>query len=553
MHSGKARNAKQLKGSVGTADQTVFDFKAMSHILKTAPVGGPLPKSRKRRIRDAISVLESQQFVVAKGDKSEDHSFQDGFNFAFEDCGEAVIAFRERLPHMAAMVKAISIGELELGNRYDESKHNLFFERFDENLLAPQDMAMFPSYLVYLDCENNSTSDGATILEVLCSALPIKIVAQGNKILEDVSPVSAQLSSGPGTQQLANMALGLNDVFVLQSSASSLYRLRQSIVRGLAGDRPALFSVFSGDIESAAIPYLCGAAATETRAFPCFVYDPDAGDNWASRFSLDGNPQVDNDWPLHRLQYEDAEHNRLCEEMTLTLVDFAACDPRYASLFDRIPESDWHDDMLPVAEFLQMDVEKLEDLEPYTLLIDENNDLYRAVVDHRLVEATRRRRDLWRRLQELGGINNSHVATALTEAETAWEQEKQQLLARPADRAQPPGEKSAAVEGTAPAPAVEIANDEAPALETPEVPCDEPWIETIRCTTCNECTELNSKMFAYDDDMRAYIADPDAGSYRQLVEAAETCQVAIIHPGKPRNENEPNLEELIERAEPFNT
>ena len=38
---------------------------------------------------------------------------------------------------------------------------------------------------------------------------------------------------------------------------------------------------------------------------------------------------------------------------------------------------------------------------------------------------------------------------------------------------------------------------------------------------------------------------------RQLVEAAESCQVAIIHPGKPRNPNEPGLDELIKRAEPF--
>jgi hypothetical protein len=41
------------------------------------------------------------------------------------------------------------------------------------------------------------------------------------------------------------------------------------------------------------------------------------------------------------------------------------------------------------------------------------------------------------------------------------------------------------------------------------------------------------------------------GTYRQLIEAAETCQVGIIHPGKPRNSDEPNLEELIERAASF--
>jgi hypothetical protein len=50
---------------------------------------------------------------------------------------------------------------------------------------------------------------------------------------------------------------------------------------------------------------------------------------------------------------------------------------------------------------------------------------------------------------------------------------------------------------------------------------------------------------------QAFIADPDAGTYRQLVEAAESCQVAIIHPGKPRNPNEPGLDELVKQAEPF--
>ena len=34
-------------------------------------------------------------------------------------------------------------------------------------------------------------------------------------------------------------------------------------------------------------------------------------------------------------------------------------------------------------------------------------------------------------------------------------------------------------------------------------------------------------------------------------EAAESCQVSIIHPGKPRNPNEPGLDELLKRAEPF--
>ena len=58
-------------------------------------------------------------------------------------------------------------------------------------------------------------------------------------------------------------------------------------------------------------------------------------------------------------------------------------------------------------------------------------------------------------------------------------------------------------------------------------------------------------MFAYDANQQAHIVDPDAGTYRELVEAAESCQVAVIHPGKPRNPAEPGLEELLKRAEPF--
>ena len=58
-------------------------------------------------------------------------------------------------------------------------------------------------------------------------------------------------------------------------------------------------------------------------------------------------------------------------------------------------------------------------------------------------------------------------------------------------------------------------------------------------------------MFGYDERKQAFIKDLTAGTYRQLVEAAESCQVAIIHPGQPRDPNEPGLADLLLRAEPF--
>ena len=94
--------------------------------------------------------------------------------------------------------------------------------------------------------------------------------------------------------------------------------------------------------------------------------------------------------------------------------------------------------------------------------------------------------------------------------------------------------------------------EEAPPEEEEELEVfDEAYIETLRCTTCDECTTLNPRMFAYNENKQAYIADASAGTYRELVLAAEKCPVRIIHPGKPLNPDEPHLDELVKRAEPF--
>jgi pyruvate-ferredoxin/flavodoxin oxidoreductase len=59
-------------------------------------------------------------------------------------------------------------------------------------------------------------------------------------------------------------------------------------------------------------------------------------------------------------------------------------------------------------------------------------------------------------------------------------------------------------------------------------------------------------MFAYNDAKQAYIKDSNAGTFAEIVQAAEKCTAEIIHPGTPLNPKEKNLEKWIERAKPFN-
>ena len=161
-----------------------------------------------------------------------------------------------------------------------------------------------------------------------------------------------------------------------------------------------------------------------------------------------------------------------------------------------------------------------------------------------MMRAAQRCREAWHRLQELGGIHDSRAEALLAREKALWEQARAVEAAAVAPPAAP------AVLGDQPSvaaalPVTPTAEDEA----TPDP--DTAYIETLRCSSCNECTLASPKMFAYDQNKQAYITDLKAGSYRQLVEAAESCQVSVIHPGKPWNPDEPGLDELIERARPF--
>jgi pyruvate-ferredoxin/flavodoxin oxidoreductase len=80
----------------------------------------------------------------------------------------------------------------------------------------------------------------------------------------------------------------------------------------------------------------------------------------------------------------------------------------------------------------------------------------------------------------------------------------------------------------------------------------DPYIETARCTTCDDCIKINDKLFKYNDKKQAYIADPKAGTFAEIVRAAEKCPAAIIHPGTPLNKKEKDLAKWLKRAEPFN-
>lgn len=546
VNSDAGKSAEVLRSSFGTGPMDHFDFEAMSRILAKSSRRDSLSETRRNRVTNLLATLQSQQFFPT----SEANAGKP-YGFDFDSCVDALAAYRQRLPKLIELARAVAIAELEIKGEYNDAKHDPLFDSFGENGLEAGDLARFPDYLVRLNAGNMTGLEHSTLTEILAVDLPIKILFQTDDVIEESPLGNGHLAFALRSRQLASMSMGMNGVFVLQSPASNLCQLHQQIRRGLDYPGPALFSIYSGASPSCGElpPYLVGAAALESRVFPAFTFDPAAGRDWASRFSLETNPQATLDWPLREFAYEDENLQTVAERMPFTLIDFVACDARYSKHFARIPKTRWNGALTPVGDVLAREDRGHLDSVPSLNMVNPENSLQKVIVDEKLIREARRCRDMWNSLQELGGIHNSHAERLLAREKEIW-LETVDLAGAAAASAITAITAAAAVPSAATVPADPPPADQAAEREAERSP-DEAYIETSRCSTCNECTQINDKMFAYDENKQAYIADPGAGTYAQLVEAAESCQVSIIHPGKPRNPNEPGLEELLKRAELF--
>ncbi|MBI4539944.1 MAG: 2-oxoacid:acceptor oxidoreductase family protein [Gemmatimonadetes bacterium] len=354
--------------------------------------------------------------------------------------------------------------------------------------------------------------------------------------------------------------------------------------------------------------------ALESRAFPFLTYDPDAGSTFADSLNLDGNPAPDQEWPSYELRYVDEAGEARTMELPLTIADWAATEGRFKKHFKRVPREQWNEDMVPFHEFLTLAVEERAGKVPFIHTIDGEKRLERLRVSSEIVRLAQERLLFWSQLRQLAGLEvapgvRDAVAGELdAEFERKAEAIRAEYEAKLADlRARYPmlvarklaeglvragtsgqtvGELLARVQAIpdmAPLPALSLPTDGGPAravpagtaaaaltaavagavavaapaaapgsAETEEALALEPYIDSALCTTCNECTNLNAKMFAYNESKQAYIKDPRAGTFRELVMAAEKCPVGIIHPGTPLNAREKDLDKWIKRAERFN-
>lgn len=601
----KAKTTKTGKAGDGTgAASQYLDTGALSGMLDQR-ARGSIEMSAERRARIAKSLEELQSWtddpvLVRFVGKLDDPSLTglpvlDVID-SDQPCAMATGVYLQEAARYAQLFAAARIAQLEIDDRYDPAIHDSWFAGFDWQAFSDEEMQLVTRVVALVSADYLAGDGLPSFSYLLGSRLPVHVLSW----VRAYDNPAVRPGDGPFDAyrfELAYFGVGHRQVVVAQSSAARHEDLLAGFLCALDCNRTSLHLVNrgtqTGTEKPLLEPWFVASAALESRAHPFLLVDPDAGDRAAERVSFGGNPQAETDWPRETLEYRDTNGETTEMDLAFTFADYALLMPALHEHFRMVPAGFESPDLVTVDEYLDADEDLVDRLIPFVWGIGTDGVLARLVVSRALVFACRDRLNYWHSLQELAGIRNVYVEEAIDrlarEQQAVFESERERLEQEHAEqlenaRSEAAGEAMgqlvdvlmgadlsgmladdgpvASMPPSAPAPAEEAAEADADCEPEPEavveeddeeeLSFDEPWLDTAMCTTCDDCMGVNKMMFAYNDDKQAILKDATAGTYADLVEAAEICPAKCIHPGKPLNPNEPGLDELIARAEPFN-
>ncbi len=490
------------------------------------------------------------------------HLFQDSPSVAMG-------LFEGHMRKMAEGFKAVRQAQLELDGNYNPAQHDAFFTYFNWKQFSDEEWKLCPPVV-------SIGGDGAmydigfqNLSRALASGMPIKVLVLDTQVysntggqactsgfIAQVADMSPYGKAWKGKEEIRKemslIGMAHRTSFVLQSSMSHATHLLEGFIDGLNSRRPALFNVYAvcqpehgvGDDMSAHQSKL----AVESRAYPLYRFDPDAGVTIDECSDIDGNPAVSADWPQYTLDYQDSDGKAQQLTVPLTFADFALTEGRFRKHFRKAPPETWNDDMIPLHELLDLDGEDREGRFPYLWGVDAKNRLMRVLVAPELVRSTEERRDFWHQLRALAGeYKTVDLEQVRNEAKAEMAQKLTSSLLALAGSGDIAALAGAGVSADA-APGNGKGNGAGAAAGNLPWDYEPVWIETPECTACDECTTIAPEVFKYNGEKKAEVVNARGGSFKDIVKAAEKCTAGCLHPGTPWRADEKDAEKWMTRA-----
>jgi ferredoxin len=597
---------KMALDSIGTAGSR-FDPVLLSDIMDHSPGSIVMSAQRRERVLKVLQVLEEylqqEESVLIRLvhlDELKESWIENTPLLAvvndLEPCAKAKAIFDQQAEKMAQIFSAVRIAQLEIDGIYDANIHEPWFTNFGWQAFSTEEMLLLPAVIALESVERIAGKASGvgmrSLSRLLSSARPVHVLM---RVLAHHNPYTS-MDDEPFQSyrfELGYFGISHRQAIISQSSVARHQHLLQQFLSTLDTTRTSLHIINTGfqHAEHGINAWLVAGAALESRAHPFFHVNPEAGDYSADRMDFSGNPQPEFDWAHHPFQYQNEKGESVTKELAFTFADYALLIPRLRHYFRLVPPGYDNEAFVLPDEFLSACNKDNCKQVPVIWAVNGQGELRKLVVSRQLMFACHDRLNYWHTLQELAGINNKYVEiavqTAREEIRAQAQVERERLQAEHTEQLDKVRQETAgnvmqrladvllnldltttsplSIPTTARATTTtstattdpESATEEAPVVEEPEVEeevayYEDPWIDSELCTSCNDCLNINTVLFVYNESKQAMLGDLNKGTYAQLVEAAELCQARCIHPGKPRNPDEPGLEDLIKRAEPYN-
>ncbi len=346
-------------------------------------------------------------------------------------------------------IRALRIAKLDLANDYDPEVHDRYFRTFAWADFTPDELNLLPTVI-------SMGGDGATydigfgaLSRVLSTSTPIKVVVLNSGAYSNTggqastasltgqdSDLSRFGAAHAGKQEerkeLALIAAFHPNVYVVQSCAAMQGHFLKHAVEFLNhNDSPAVLDVYTpcqGE-QGIADPMASRHArmAVESRMSPLFVHDPRRGSDLHSRFSLEGNPDIDKDWTTNTIEYVEDGALKLMEA-PLTPAEFALSEGRFRKQFRPLAQDAAG---ISIHEYVTLSMTDRAGKTPFVWSTDDDKKLIKMEASQTIVHLVQERRKNWRTLQYLAGLDVEKLdADHHAEVETLKRQYKDAAEAR---------------------------------------------------------------------------------------------------------------------------
>ncbi len=570
-HKCNGHKSKQLKKTFGSFGALTVNTENLSSILKSSETSTALDPKRLKRVIELEKSLK-------KATKGNEHSY---LLFHFKDNGTEIIKETEKhLNDQAEVFCALRVASLEAKAKYNPELHDAFFKDFNWSHLNDDELMLCSPVIVLLDRNKTFEQQFAELLPLLSSGLPIKIIAIRNNVTSRLLPETSRAAVSSSAVNVELLPVALQKVFVFQSVYGGEH-FEAALSRGLHSSHPGFFSIYYPDENNI-------DRVVSSRAFPYFIYDPLSSSDFVTRIDISENPQLESLWVKKEIRFLGSDGEETSLQVEETYADLLLSESDTNDEFTLLETNgSGTDQIVPLASYLLLSSEERLGKVPVVYRLTKEKSLESLVPSRNVILNTAEKMDSWQALRELTGIDNplmlktqkSIKQKLTTEKETALNDMQTQMestiktresdavtkaiqnlslqlfgmagTSEVANQVAPVSSSAVtlAAEGSAPVAVATVIETISEAVE--EEISELPWIETELCTTCDECTDINSKLFAYDDKKLAYIKDPKGGPFKDIVKAAELCPSHIIHPGMPQFPDEKNLDKLIAQAEPY--